>query len=82
MDCHFVRGKVQSKTIITPYVKTEDQLADFFTKSIGRDRLRHTLVKLGIVDISAPTFGSVGSSNVPLFIPFLFEWLWFLFKYE
>jgi hypothetical protein len=31
VDCHFVREKVQSKEIETPFVRSENQLADIFT---------------------------------------------------
>lgn len=51
---HFVREKVVSKEICTPYVKTEDQLADMFTKSLGRDRIQSILSKLGMIDSNAP----------------------------
>jgi hypothetical protein len=32
VDCHFIRGKIQSKEIETLYVKSGDQLTDIFTK--------------------------------------------------
>ena len=32
---YFVREKISMKEISTPYVKSEDQLADIFTKAIG-----------------------------------------------
>jgi Reverse transcriptase (RNA-dependent DNA polymerase) len=32
VDCHFIREKIQSKEIETPFVKSEDQLADILTK--------------------------------------------------
>jgi hypothetical protein len=31
VDCHFIREKIQAKKIETPFVKSEDQLADIFT---------------------------------------------------
>jgi hypothetical protein len=34
-DCHFIREKVQSKEIETPFVKSEDQLADILTKRLS-----------------------------------------------
>jgi Reverse transcriptase (RNA-dependent DNA polymerase) len=34
VDCHFVREKIQAKEIETPYVKSQDQLADIFTKGL------------------------------------------------
>jgi hypothetical protein len=35
VDCHFIREKVQSKEIETPFVKSENQLADIFTKGLS-----------------------------------------------
>jgi hypothetical protein len=35
VDCHFVREKIQTKEIKTPFVKSRDQLADVFTKGFG-----------------------------------------------
>ena len=34
VDCHFNREKVQAKEIETPYIKSEDQLVDIFTKGL------------------------------------------------
>ena len=33
VNCHFVRDKIFNGDISTPFVKSEDQLADMFTKS-------------------------------------------------
>jgi hypothetical protein len=35
VDCHFIREKVQSKEIETPFVKSENQLADILTKGLS-----------------------------------------------
>jgi hypothetical protein len=35
IDCHFIRKKVQSKEIETPFVKSENQLADILTKRLS-----------------------------------------------
>ena len=32
VDCHFIREKIQAKEIETPFVRSEDQLADIFIK--------------------------------------------------
>lgn len=50
---HFVREKIAMKEISTPYVKSEDQLADIFTKALGRDHMRHIASKLGMIYIYA-----------------------------
>lgn len=36
VGCHFVRLKVEAKEIITPYVRTSNQLADILIKTLGR----------------------------------------------
>jgi hypothetical protein len=35
VNCHFIQEKVQSKEIHTPFVKSEDQLVDVFTKGLS-----------------------------------------------
>lgn len=60
VDCHFVREKLENKTISTSYVRSEDQLADIFTKATTEKHLQHILSKLGSIDIYAPNLrGSV-----------------------
>jgi hypothetical protein len=34
VDCHFVREKILNRDISTPFVKSGDQLANMFTKSL------------------------------------------------
>ena len=55
IDCHFVREHLRSGIIATSHVSTSLQLADIFTKALGRDRFRFILGKLGIRDPHAPT---------------------------
>lgn len=50
---HFVREKIAMKKMVTPYVKSEDQLADIFTKALGIDHMRHIASKLGMIYIYA-----------------------------
>ncbi|KAL5699168.1 hypothetical protein ACHQM5_030108 [Ranunculus cassubicifolius] len=51
LDCHFVREKLQAKLISPRYIPAADQLADIFTKPLGKDPF-HTLVsKLGVTSI-------------------------------
>uniref|UniRef100_A0A2N9HCS0 Integrase catalytic domain-containing protein n=1 Tax=Fagus sylvatica TaxID=28930 RepID=A0A2N9HCS0_FAGSY len=37
VDCQFVRSKVESKDIITPFVPSGSQLADIFTKALSQE---------------------------------------------
>uniref|UniRef100_A0A2N9H044 Reverse transcriptase Ty1/copia-type domain-containing protein n=1 Tax=Fagus sylvatica TaxID=28930 RepID=A0A2N9H044_FAGSY len=55
IDCHFIRERIQSKEIVTAHVSSHDQLADIFTKALGRDRFLSLSSKLGIANLHAPT---------------------------
>lgn len=54
-DCHFVRDAVTEGIILPSYVPTTVQLADMFTKAMGRAQFEFLLSKLGIRDLHAPT---------------------------
>jgi hypothetical protein len=54
IDCHYVRDKVLSGEITTDFVKSEDQLADMFTKSLKGSRVDYICNKLGSYDIYDP----------------------------
>ncbi|KAI4365651.1 hypothetical protein MLD38_021617 [Melastoma candidum] len=55
IDCHFVREHIRSGLVITSHLPTTFQLADIFTKALGRDRFNFLLAKLGIRNLHAPT---------------------------
>ena len=60
VDCHFIREKIQSKEIETPFVKSEDQLADVFTKGLDPKPFEKNINKLGLIDIYNPNLrGSI-----------------------
>jgi hypothetical protein len=60
VDCHFIREKVQSKEIETPFVKSENQLADIFTKGLSVKAFENISCKLGLYDIYYPNLrGSI-----------------------
>ncbi|KAJ4803348.1 Copia protein [Rhynchospora pubera] len=64
VDCHYIREKVQAKEIETPYVKSEDQLADIFTKGLIPKIFEDIVSKLGLIDIYNPSLrGSVENKN-------------------
>ena len=48
---HFIRDHVQKGDCEIKFVKTENQLADFFTKPLARDRFNKLRTELGILDI-------------------------------
>ncbi|CAH9074985.1 unnamed protein product [Cuscuta europaea] len=55
VDCHFVRDAIQDGVISPSYVPTTYQLADIFTKALGKTQFHFLLRKLGILDPHAPT---------------------------
>ncbi|GAV56934.1 hypothetical protein CFOL_v3_00473, partial [Cephalotus follicularis] len=55
VDYHFIREKVQSKEIFLQHTRTEDQLADLFTRSLRGSRVVFLCDKLGLFDMYAPT---------------------------
>ena len=61
---HYVRELNESGQINTQYVSTQDQLADIFTKPLGKNKFEENRSRLGIVNINqsnTPTHG--GLSN-------------------
>ncbi|KAL6974688.1 Beta-galactosidase 8 [Sarracenia purpurea var. burkii] len=55
VDRHFIKEKLNNGSICMPYVKSEDQLADVFTKGLSSRVFHPILFKLGMIDIFAPT---------------------------
>ena len=55
VDVHFIREKVRSRMITPSFVTSADQTADMFTKPVGPSLLKSSLIKLGLIDIFAPT---------------------------
>lgn len=50
VDCHFVRNQVQSNILSTHYIKSSEQLADIFTKTLPTAQFDRLLFKLGSRD--------------------------------
>lgn len=66
LDCHFIREKVQAHFITPTYIPSRLQLADIFTKPLGKVPHWFLLAKLGVHNICAPPTcgGSIaGNSN-------------------
>ncbi|KAH1107220.1 hypothetical protein J1N35_010988 [Gossypium stocksii] len=55
VDCHFVRDAIQDGLIAPSYVPTSFQLANIFTKAIGKPQFEYLLSKLDIYDLHVPT---------------------------
>ena len=55
IDCHIVREKLQAGVIRLCYVSIKMQLADVFTKALGREQFEFLCTKLGVLDLHSPT---------------------------
>jgi hypothetical protein len=55
MDCHFIWDKIQDGSITTEFVTSAEQLADVFTKPLGKESFSTMIRKLGVLDIHSPT---------------------------
>lgn len=51
IDRHFVREKLDSGELCLPFIKSEEQLADIFTKGVTQAIFQIALIKLNILDI-------------------------------
>ena len=60
VDVHFIREKVRSGIISPSFVRSPDQTADVFTKSVGPSLLKSSMVKLGHSSLR----GSVGIFDI------------------
>nr|GEY75338.1 retrotransposon protein, putative, unclassified [Tanacetum cinerariifolium] len=53
--CHFIKEQVENRVIKLYFINTEYQLADLFTKAIGRDRIEFLINKLGMRSFTPET---------------------------
>ena len=54
-DCHIIRDAVKDKVISTRHVSSQDQIADFLTKALGRRQFNYLLCKIGVRDLHSPS---------------------------
>lgn len=54
VDCHFVRDAISDGLIDPSYVHTNTQLADVFTKALGRSQFAFLISKLGVFTPTNP----------------------------
>jgi hypothetical protein len=59
MNCHFIRDKIQDGSIETKHVALTNQLADVFTKPLGKEIFSSMIRKLGVLGIDSPPWGGV-----------------------
>ncbi|PKU78591.1 Retrovirus-related Pol polyprotein from transposon TNT 1-94 [Dendrobium catenatum] len=45
---HFIRSYIEKKQIEVEYIRTEEQLADIFTKSLGRVKFIEMIKNIGL----------------------------------
>ncbi|KAK8946453.1 hypothetical protein KSP39_PZI007004 [Platanthera zijinensis] len=50
IDCHFTRQEFLANTISLPFIASEEQVADFLTKSLTTARFRYLISKLSVHD--------------------------------
>ena len=55
IDRRFIKEKLESRLICTPYVLTGHQLADVLTKGLSSDVFHDNISKLGMEDLYSPT---------------------------
>ncbi|WCJ28653.1 Retrovirus-related Pol polyprotein from transposon RE1 [Euphorbia peplus] len=51
IDCHIVREYIQSGMIKTPFIHSEQQLADIFTKPLTYNQMEPELRQMGVIDL-------------------------------
>ena len=54
IDRYFIKEKLESGLICTPFVPSEDQLADVLTKGLPCEQFQNIVSKLGMDDIHSP----------------------------
>ncbi|GJU63390.1 retrovirus-related pol polyprotein from transposon TNT 1-94 [Tanacetum coccineum] len=55
VDCHYIRDELVSGNLDARHVHTKEQVADFFTKALGKAQFDYLLCKLGVQDLHMPT---------------------------
>ena len=53
VDCHKVRQAVEQQVILPCYTRSEDQLADIFTKAARQKTMESIHIRLGLIDLSS-----------------------------
>ncbi|CAI0377901.1 unnamed protein product [Linum tenue] len=59
IDCHVIRERLKSGLAKLSHIRTDDQVADIFTKGVTRYRLKFLLDKLGVFNAYSPACGGV-----------------------
>ena len=65
IDCHLVREKFHKDILKLLPISTNEQLADFLTKTLPPPKLNTSICKLGMINIyHAPAFGRLLKDNI------------------
>ena len=59
VDRHFIKDKLDSGLICTPFVSTKDQVTDVLTEGLSNNVFQDLISKLGMEDIHSPARGEV-----------------------
>jgi hypothetical protein len=59
IDCHYIREKIKSNEIKTPYIPSQNQLADIFTKLLTKFQFQNILSNLDSFNIYEPNLRGV-----------------------
>ena len=59
VDRSFIKEKLYSRLICTPFVSTKDHVADVLTKCLPNNVFQDLISKLGMEDIHSPARGEV-----------------------
>jgi len=54
VDCLFIKDHLKKGSICTPFIQTQDQLADIFTKGLSGAHFMYLTSKLEMTDIYSP----------------------------
>ena len=74
---HFIREKVQEGSVVIQYCTTNEQVADIFTKSLGKEKFNFCREMLGLREVNDTTSG--GGVKIPdLYIHYPSMYLFFL----
>ncbi|CAI8611437.1 unnamed protein product [Vicia faba] len=55
VDRDFIKEKLDSDLICTPYVSSQDNVADLLTKGLNSTNFEKFIFKLGMIDVHSPT---------------------------
>jgi len=55
IDCHFIHDKIQDGSVATEYVPSTEEVADVFSKLLGKESFLTMKSRLEVLDIHSPT---------------------------